>query len=132
MKGTPEPKSGWNNSQTHGCVSSRLALEDMDSDLRPTTDNFLPDLGACVEFRSLMLRAHVFGATTADLALAFKDGKRLRVLRLSRHTDHFVDEAVIKSMAKHLSLKELYLEKSLRMRLLSAIANSLCGSLTAP
>jgi hypothetical protein len=113
-------------------VSSRLALEDMDSDLRPTTDNFLPDLGACVEFRSLMLRAYVFGATTADLALAFKNCKRLRVLHLSRHTDHFVDEAVIQLMVEHLSLEELYLKKSLSMRLLSAIANSLCDPPTAP
>jgi hypothetical protein len=69
---------------------------------------------------------------TADLALAFKNCKRLRVLHLSRHTDHLVDEAVIKFIAEHLSLEELYLKKSLSMRLLSAIAKSLCGCLTAP
>lgn len=33
-------------------------------DLRPTSDNFLTDLKACLELRLLELRVHIFRATS--------------------------------------------------------------------
>ncbi|KAG9857939.1 hypothetical protein KCU98_g487, partial [Aureobasidium melanogenum] len=91
--------------------------------VKPTTDNFLPDLSACLDLRSLTVRARVKGATSQDLVDVLNNCTRLRSLHLEKYTESLIDESTIQSIAAHPAIRFLVIDKHLDVQLLSLVAN---------
>ncbi|KAG9604690.1 hypothetical protein KCU77_g171, partial [Aureobasidium melanogenum] len=89
----------------------------------PTTDNFLPALSGCSDLRSLILRAHVMGATSDDLVDVLNNCIRLRCLNLEKYTESLIDESTIQAIAAHPGIRSFEIDKHLDVQLLSLVAN---------
>ncbi|KAG9669235.1 hypothetical protein KCU99_g7488, partial [Aureobasidium melanogenum] len=92
-------------------------------DVIPTTDNFLPALGGCLDLRSLTLRARVKGATSEDLVDVLNNCTMLRSLKLERCTQSLIDESSIQAIAAHPAIRFLEIDKHLDVQLVSLVAN---------
>lgn len=53
-------------------------------DLSPVCDNFMPNLSASIDLRSLILHSRVKGATAGDLVQVLQSCTRLSTLRLDK------------------------------------------------